>query len=161
MTREGDCSETMRSATLWQYTSQSGFAIVNGPVKSGLWAAWVRGVSLKGISAALTTAFSRLLVPEELFVDCPRNLVLFFSQLLVEGRIRHASLHVWGRPSSATERSHLSSYPDFRWCKYLVFTGSRNAHKEASTLDWSDEPTCAVGTEDNSHVRHILFHCSP
>lgn len=108
MTREGDCSETMRSATLWQYTSQSGFAIVNGPVKSGLRAVWVVGVSLKGISVALTTAFSKLLVPGELSVGCPRNLVRFFSQLLVESRTRHALLHAWERPSSGAERNGLS-----------------------------------------------------
>ena len=32
----GDCAVTIRSATLWQYVSQSGFAIAKEPVKSDL-----------------------------------------------------------------------------------------------------------------------------
>lgn len=36
MTLAGVCSETIRSATLRQYVSQSGFATVRGPLKSGL-----------------------------------------------------------------------------------------------------------------------------
>lgn len=36
MTLAGDCAVTIRSATLWQYVSQSGFAMVKDPVRSGL-----------------------------------------------------------------------------------------------------------------------------
>jgi hypothetical protein len=43
-------------------------------------------------------------------------------------------------------------------CEHILTTGCRDAHKQAATLDWRNQPRSAVGAEYDAQVGHILLH---
>ena len=151
MTRAGDCSETMSSATFWQYTSQSGFAMANGPVKSGL----EHGIKANSIqvfnnftydcifNASKTRMAFRTFPPESSTILLPAS----------GGRSKPTRLATYRRTVNICQKRNVSMKGESTKSKqYFVITRSSNAHEQTTTLNRSDKTTCAVGTKNYSQV---------
>lgn len=92
---------------------------------------------------------------------CGTGIRLHFHRLKNQDRLPHITIrvcddlicHVFWRRTRSRPLRHMIEHRE-----HLVAVGCRDAYKQATTLDWRNEPRSAVGAKYDAQIGHVFLH---